>query len=679
MKKLQLMVLFLILAFIFAGCGPTAVKDLVPPNFTGTKDITYFIGSTEPNFLDGISAIDSVDGDLSDSITIDDSNVDLTTPGIYTLTYIVSDLSGNQIHTSISVIVINTVIIDDTTPPVIIGASAITYYLGDEEPDLLAGLVAFDPEDGNVTSQITIDSTDLDLSTVGIYDITYSVSDEAGNTFQITIQLTVMDRDQLINPDYINIYYINDFHGAILEDDDQMGLSKIGNLILDEKATNPMNTLFIAGGDILQGSLLSNYFNGSSTMDTLNQMQLDAFTIGNHEFDWGLDIITNFRNPSSESIQADFPLLGANIFYDGTTTRPDHVDAYTIIEKGNLKIGIIGVIGLGLEYSIATSKITGYYFDDPVYWTAYYAELLRTVEGVDIVIAIVHDNGVSSGYNQSISALTGDRKIDAVFNGHSHSTYAQYIERTGVRLPYIQSGSSGTSLGKVTLELDESKNVTNAYAVNLNASSDTRLNHSNASIDEVINTYYTQVETLINDPIITSGAYMSTSALTYYMAELIRKVSDSDIGFHNSGGTRAPLTNGQVITIGTLYEIFPFDNKIKTTFLLGSQINAFKNSSYGSYYSTREANMVFEDDVYYKVATNDYVFDSTSNPFIYGSDSVDTGILIRDVLEQVLRNQKEAGFSTFLLTNPIVLGQVSNLEVTLYLPSKNSSEQIASL
>ncbi len=679
MKKLQLLVLFLILAFIFAGCGTTATKDLVPPNFVGTKDITYFIGSTEPNFLDGISAIDSVDGDLSDSITINDSNVDLTTPGIYTLTYIVSDLSGNQIHTSISVIVINTVIIDDTTPPVIIGASAITYYLGDAEPDLLAGLVAFDPEDGNVTNQITVDSTNLDLTTVGIYDITYSVSDEAGNTFQITIQLTVMDLDQLLSPDYINIYYINDFHGAILEDGDQMGLSKIGNLILDEKTTNPMNTLFIAGGDILQGSLLSNYFNGSSTMETLNQMQLDAFTIGNHEFDWGLDIITNFRNPSSESIQADFPLLAANIFYDGTTTRPDHVDAYTIIEKGNLKIGIIGVIGLGLEGSIATSKITGYYFDDPAYWTAYYAELLRTVEGVDIVIAILHGDGVSSGYNQSISTLTGDRKIDAVFNGHSHSTYAQYMTRTGVRLPYIQSGSSGKSLGKVTLELDESKNVTQAYAVNLNASTDARLTHSNASVDAVINSYYTQVETLINEPIITSGAYMSTSALTYYMADLIRIASDSDIGFHNSGGTRAPLTNGQVITIGTLYEIFPFDNKIKTTFLLGSQINAFKNSSYGSYFSTREVNMVFEDDVYYKVATNDYVFDSTSNPFIYGSDSVDTGILIRDVLEQVLRNQKEAGFSTFLLTNPIVLSQVSNLEITLYLPSKNSLEQIASL
>lgn len=676
MKKLKILIMLLILPLILMGCDTTA-KDLVPPNFSGTKDITYFIGSTEPDFLDGVSASDSVDGDITHLISIDESQVDLTTPGIYTLTYTVSDLSGNEIKRTISVIVIETIIEDDVTPPIILGAANLTYYLGDPEPDYLDGLVAFDPEDGNLTDQIIVDISNIDLNTIGIYDIIYSVSDEAGNLFQITVEITVMDLDQLDSPDHINIYYINDFHGAILEDDDQMGLSRIGNLILNEKLVSPMNTIFIGGGDILQGSLLSNYFNGASTMDVLNEMQMDAFTIGNHEFDWGFDIIQNFRDPSSDSIQADFPLLGANIFLDGTTTRPEHIDAYTIIEKGNLKIGVIGVIGLGLEYSIATSKITGYYFDNPVYWTSYYAEQLRTVEGVDIVVAVIHDNGVSSGYNQSISALTGNQRVDAVFNGHSHSTYAQYITRTGVRLPYIQSGSNGTSLGKVTLTLDGSKNVTEAYAENLNGSSDSRLNENNANIDAVIDTYYTQVEPLITEPIITNGAYMSTTALTYYMAELIRLASDSDIGFHNSGGTRAPLTSGQIITIGTLYQIFPFDNKIKTTYLFGSEINAFKNSSYGSYYSTREPDMVFENDVLYKVATNDYVFDSTNNPFIYGTDSEDTGILIRDVLETVLRNQKEAGYDVFSKDNPIVLGQISSLEIALFIPDKNTINQLS--
>lgn len=643
------------------------VVDNTPPEILGTSDIIYYLGDDEPDYLSGISAIDNLYGNVTYLIVVDDSNVVLTAIGNYTLTYSITDLSGNTNQISVSIFV------EDGTRPIISGTNDLIYYLGDTEPDYLDGVSAMDNVDGNITDLIIVDDSDVDLSIVGVYDVIYTVSDQADNILQVTIQLTVIDPSQLLNPDYLNIYYINDFHGAILENGDQMGLSHIGNLILNEKSVSPMNTLFIGGGDILQGSLLSNYFYGSSTMDILNQMQLDAFTIGNHEFDWGFDIIQNFRDPSFDGIQADFPLLGANIFLEGTTTRPDHVDAYTIIEKGNLKIGIIGVMGLGLEYSIATSKITGYYFDNPVYWTAYYAEQLRTVEGVDVVLAVVHDNGVSSGYNQSMSALTGNQRIDAVFNGHSHSTYAQYITRTGVRLPYIQSGSTGTSVGKVTLELDEFQNVTNAYAVNLDATSDVRLTQNNAEIDAVINTYYAEVEPLITEPIITSGAYMSTSTLTFYMAKLIRMSSDSDIGFHNSGGTRAPLTNGQIITLGTLYQIFPFDNKIKTTYLLGSQINAFKNSSYGSYYSTREPDMIFEDNVYYKVATNDYMFDSPSNPFIYGTDSVDTGILIRDVLENVLRNQKADGYDFFYLNNPIVLSSLPNLEFVLQL---NKEEQL---
>ncbi|MBU1141787.1 MAG: DUF5011 domain-containing protein [Firmicutes bacterium] len=672
MKKLKLLILIFIFTLSLVGCQTNNdPKDLVPPNFIGTKDITYFIGSDEPNFLDGISATDSIDGDVTSNITYDDSEIDLTIPGIYTLTYYVSDSSNNQISTSVSIIVIETVVIEDTTPPLIIGVSPITYYLGDTEPDLLDGLVAFDPEDGTLTDEIVVDDSEINWVEIGIYNITYSVTDSAGNMYVITVQVTVRDLEQESNPDYLNIYYINDLHGAILEDDEQMGLSKIGNLILNEKYVSPMNTLFIAGGDILQGSLISNYFNGSSTIDVLNQMELDAFTIGNHEFDWGFDIITNFRDFSSGSMQAAFPLLGANIFYEDTITRPTNIDAYTVIEKGNLKIGIIGVIGSGLESSIATSRVTGYYFDDPVYWTSYYAEYLRTVEEVDVVLAVLHDNGISSGYNQSISALTGNQRVDAVFNGHSHSTYAQYITRTGTRLPYIQSGSSGSDLGKVTLEFDDMKNVTYASAENLTASSDSRLTLSNPSIDSVIETYVTQIEPLLNEVIITSGDYMSQVDLTYYMAELIRMASDSDIGFHNLGGTRAYISSGQDITIATLYQIFPFDNKIKTSYLTGAQINAFKNSSYGSYFSTRDENMVFEDNVYYKAATNDYVFDSPSNPFIYGVDLEDTGILIRDVLEQVMRNQALI-YESFLLTHPIVLSSTPRIDVMLYYPKKNS-------
>ncbi|MFH0767076.1 MAG: immunoglobulin-like domain-containing protein, partial [Bacillota bacterium] len=173
MKKLKLLILIFIFTLSLVGCQTNNdPKDLVPPNFIGTKDITYFIGSDEPNFLDGISATDSIDGDVTSNITYDDSEIDLTIPGIYTLTYYVSDSSNNQISTSVSIIVIETVVIEDTTPPLIIGVSPITYYLGDTEPDLLDGLVAFDPEDGTLTDEIVVDDSEINWVEIGIYNIT---------------------------------------------------------------------------------------------------------------------------------------------------------------------------------------------------------------------------------------------------------------------------------------------------------------------------------------------------------------------------------------------------------------------------------------------------------------------------------------------------------------------------
>ena len=136
MKKLRLIIMLFMVTLVLFGCDTnTVVEDVVPPSFIGTKDITYFIGSSDINYLEGVTAIDTIDGDLTSAITFNDTEVDLTTPGIYTLTYRVSDLSGNRISSSVSIIVI---FIDqeiDLTPPVITGATSITYYIGDDVPD----------------------------------------------------------------------------------------------------------------------------------------------------------------------------------------------------------------------------------------------------------------------------------------------------------------------------------------------------------------------------------------------------------------------------------------------------------------------------------------------------------------------------------------------------------------
>lgn len=651
MKKLLLVLSVLFISLTLVACNiEEPITDFVPPALLGYQNITYTIGEDTPDFLDGIEAIDSVDGDVTPSITVDDSFVDLETPGIYDLFYYATDSSGNQSFVKVIVIVLDEQE-TDTISPVILGASHIEYYIGDPTPHLSHGVTAYDNKDGNITQHIKINQSGVDYETPGVYDVTYEVQDSSGNLSTVTIQVKVLNA--VI--DYLNIYYINDTHGAILEDGQYMGLSAIGHLILDEKAKKPDQTIFIAGGDILQGSLLSNYFYGESTMDILNAMQLDSFTIGNHEFDWSLEKITRYFDPSYEGIQANFPLLGANVFYKDTTIRPDFIDAYQIIEKANVKIGIIGTMGYGLESSIATAMVEDYEFADPVYWTGYYAKELRENHDVDVVLAVVH--GSSDYTNQGLGSLSGTSRVDATFNGHTHQTYVRFEARQGVDMPVIQSSSNGRAVGRVRLDLNPSGEVINYQAQNLTASSEPRLALSSPFIDTRIGMYYDQVEPLLNEVIIQSKETYTRDQLTYYMAELIRVSGQADIGLHNFGGTRSSLDQNQDITVATLYDIFPFDNKVKTALLKGSVIIDFIEDGGGSSAVVYKPGLNLESinpNLYYVVATNEYVFDQTDNPFIYGDDILDTGIIIRDVLEDVLRNQAETR-THFDIDIPVVL------------------------
>ena len=89
-------------------------------------------------------------------------------------------------------------------------------------------------------------------------------------------------------------------------------------------------------------------------------------TIGNHEFDWGLDTILDYRDSDQTNGEANFPFLGCNIIQKDTDSLPKNVNPYTIINQDGLKIGVIGYIGLGLESDIATQMVENYEFIEPV-------------------------------------------------------------------------------------------------------------------------------------------------------------------------------------------------------------------------------------------------------------------------------------------------------------------------
>lgn len=654
MKKFTSIVLLITFILVLVACqDQNDPRKLVPPSISGAQDITHYIGDPVPDYLGGVSATDLTDGDLTEAIIADDSGVDLETPGVYPLVYRVTDSDGNTVTKTVNVVVIESSS-GTTTPPIILGATNHTHSIGQEPPDYLAGVVAFDANEGYLTNLIILDDSAVDYDTPGTYPVTMTVSNTTSGQAVVTITVTVIE--PLASIDHLDIYYVNDVHGFIMEEGNRIGMARIGNLILDAFEHKPDNTLFISGGDMLQGSLLSNYFHGESMIDLLNHMHHDAFVIGNHEFDWGLEKVTRYFDPSYEGVRAQFPLLGANVYVKGTTTRPDFIDAYTVIERAGVRIGIIGLMGEGLETSIAEAMVRDYEFGDPYPVVQHYAGHLRVVEEVQVVLVVIH--GADSSFNQAVGNLTGNQRVDAVFNGHSHQTYAQFHSRSGVNMPIMQSGGYGTSVGHLRLDLNHDGMVTNYVAQNLNGSNEARLNIASpvieTRIDDIIEAIEASLGKPIFEPILIAGEWLSRGDLTTYMAKLIRLHSDSDIAFHNYGGTRNDIANGEGITLNKAYQVFPFDNRIKTTYLSGATIKGLLTQNYYQYHDIRPG-VTFSDEVYYKVATNDYVFDYPYGVFIHGMDTEDTGIYMRDVFIAVLENQRDDGYTHFYRSTPIVL------------------------
>jgi len=392
---------------------------------------------------------------------------------------------------------------------------------------------------------------------------------------------------------------------------------------------------------MLQGSALSNYYNGLSTINIMNEIGFDSFTLGNHEFDWGLDVVTNYFDGDESNGEANFPLLGANVFLEGTTTLPEHMEPYTIIMKGDVKIGIIGTMGYGLEYSIATNKISGYEFAYPVPIIEQYAIELRTVENCDIVLWVGHDSG---NYNDEIAALSGNAKIDGLFNAHSHSEYAN----TYLGAPLLQAGSNGKFLGYMHFELNDSNEIERYSVDNISKYESAYFLEEDADVQALINGYELETDALFNTPILDTEKSYNTSELSTWIARLMRVSTGSDIAFQNYGGTRTSIDDNETITLGVLYQIWPFDNIVKTVYLKGSVINTLRAA--GMAYDTEIT--LFEDDVLYKVATNDYVFDKDTNPFIDGDQLENTGLLLRDLAEDELKLQSYI-FTKFNIDNEI--------------------------
>lgn len=662
MKKL---LRILILAFIFILVACDRVDGEISVIFEQKPTVTLMQYDEPIDFKEGLVVKDSKGNDLTDLVIVDLSQFSTEYPGATVVYYRLNYLGKD--YESYIVVNVNPFVVEYET-----------YYS-----------VTFIVNGGNsIPTQFILEGKTLvELPTpvregyefVGWYkDSDFEELFDIEDIIESDLKLYAKWEFIVVetpDPTTLNIYYLNDLHGRILPDGSSMGIANIANLILDAKDQDPEHTIFLAGGDMLQGHVISNYYTGASVIDILNHMDLDAYVVGNHEFDWGIDQVLQYFDGTNE-LQAQYPILGANVYYKDSNTRVETFEPYTIIEKAGIKVAVIGLIGYGLESSILATRVEDYKFVEPVSLTAYYAEMARTQDGADVVIAINHDgpnyDGSNDYYNREVAKLTGNQKVDLIFNGHTHSAYINFYPNYGRTVPVLQSGSYAQNVGYVKLNINpETDSIDLDTVMNLNKGNTPKLNQTHTVIKELLDMYEEGVHDLLYRVYMKSGSYISKSELTLYIAKLMMLKFGADVGVQNSGGTRSDISANEDITYGKLYEILPFDNTVMLSKIKGSVL---KSSYRSNEYVLREGLTLqnIQDNTYYMVATNNYVFYDTGSVFKNGIDIVATYYNMLDIFIEVVEWLADHGYTSFSTSLPIVFDNDVYIFVEAIIPTTKS-------
>lgn len=248
--------------------------------------------------------------------------------------------------------------------------------------------------------------------------------------------------------DHLTILHTNDTHSQIEpKANGQCGYARRMGLIRQERQADK-HLLLLDAGDFCQGTPYFNFYHGRVEIDAMNRMGYDAATLGNHEFDNGLDTLAAVIKG------ARFPFVCANYDFTGTALE-DLIRPYTIIRKGGLKIGVFG-LGCDPKGLIAEKNFLPAQYNDPYPVAQRVTDELRA-QGCDIVVCLSHMGTYGKAPEDvcDVNLAAQTRGIDVIIGGHTHKLYdhLKVANLDGDSIPVCQMSKGGAYLGKIVLNL----------------------------------------------------------------------------------------------------------------------------------------------------------------------------------------------------------------------------------
>lgn len=248
--------------------------------------------------------------------------------------------------------------------------------------------------------------------------------------------------------DHLTILHTNDTHSQVEPlDNNQGGYARRMGMIAEERKADK-NLLLVDAGDFCEGTPYFNYYHGRVELEAMNRMRYDAATLGNHEFDNGLDTLAVALRT------AKFPIVCANYDFTGTALE-GLVKPYTIVRKGGLKIGIFG-LGCNPKGIISDKNFAPAVYLDPYPVAQQTVDALRAEE-CDIIVCLSHMGTCGKAPEDvcDTALVSHTRGIDVVIGGHTHKLYdnLRVANLDGDSIPVCQMGRYGVYLGKIVLNL----------------------------------------------------------------------------------------------------------------------------------------------------------------------------------------------------------------------------------
>lgn len=405
------------------------------------------------------------------------------------------------------------------------------------------------------------------------------------------------------------IFHTNDVHGRLYkqqENDKYIGLDKLATYV----KTNS-HDLLLDAGDFIQGLPVSNLDNGATAIKVSQEMGYDFHTIGNHEFDFGLD---NLLNLTSDKSNAKSNFLANNIIWN-EEGNPDNkkllYKPYEITQlKNGTQVGIIGVATPETKTATKPTNVGRVDFLDPIVETQKYINELKQ-KGIEIIIALSHlgvGNTVEVSSNKLAEQTNG---LDIIIDGHTHTALEKAIE---IQKPnennntyIVQTGGNTSSLGKLQFNIENGNTLTNVNS-ELIKYNDLIWNTINPdqNITNIVKPSKEEYEKQAATELFTSqydlsykgnySAYTGESNLAdFFMDAFVWDVKNNykndqssasitkvDFAFSNAGGFRSDIQKGKV-TQGMLETVAPFSNLLSIMELTRDEViklfdQAFKNS-----------------------------------------------------------------------------------------------------